>query len=276
MIAKTGFFFNINNRRFLSLITVFAFLVKFPIYITHLWLPKAHVEAPVAGSIILAGVLLKLGGYGILRMRRAFNLNWLIVQLLRISLLGGGALRILCLIQRDMKVVIAYSSVVHIALVIVGVLFLINWGLEGGFIIMIAHGVCSSGIFAAANIIYDRSHSRRFYFNRGYLNRMPPFSMAWFFLTVANFGGPFTYNLLGEILLIVNLSAISNITLIVLGLLSFFSAAYRIILYRSTNQGQIKLFIGQMGGFRSQEILIIYSHVWPLFFLCFLMRSFFV
>lgn len=243
------------------MITIFAFLVKFPMYGTHLWLPKAHVEAPVAGSIILAGVLLKLGGYGIMRIRRSFNLNWVWVQLFSLSLLGGGVLRILCLTQRDIKVVIAYSSVVHMALVIVAVLFLTNWGLEGGLIIMVAHGVCSSGIFAAANIIYERSHSRRFYFNRGYLNRMPVFSTIWFILIVANFGGPFIYNLLGEIILIINVASIRNPALIILCLLSFFSAAYSIVLYRSTNQGQIKVFMCQNKLFRLREALILFSHV---------------
>jgi len=269
-----GCFFNSLSSRFLSLITVLAFLVKFPMYFTHLWLPKAHVEAPVSGSIILAGVLLKLGGYGILRIGGIFNINWLTTQLLRVSLLGGGLLSILCLTQRDIKVVIAYSSVVHIALVIAGVLFLSNWGLEGRLIIIIAHGVCSSGIFAAANIIYERSHSRRFYFNSGNLNNMPAFPLFWFTMIVANFGGPFTFNLLGEILLIVNLATITSFTLTVLCLLSFFSAAYRIILYRSTNQGQIKSFINFISPLKPQEMLIISSHVWPLFLLCLFLRSF--
>lgn len=275
ILPKIRFLLNITNRRFLSLITIFAFLVKFPMYGTHLWLPKAHVEAPVAGSIILAGVLLKLGGYGIIRIRRSFNLNWVWVQLFSLSLLGGGVLRILCLTQRDIKVVIAYSSVVHMALVIVGVLFITNWGLEGGLIIMVAHGVCSSGIFAAANIIYERRHSRRFYFNRGYLNRMPVFSTIWFILIVANFGGPFIYNLLGEIILIINVALIRNPALIILCLLSFFSAAYSIILYRSTNQGQIKVFMCQNKLFRLREALILFSHVWPLLFLCTFLRAFF-
>jgi NADH-ubiquinone oxidoreductase chain 4 len=206
-------------------------------------------------------VLLKLGGYGILRVRRIFNIDYLITQLLRISLLGGGLLSVLCLTQRDIKVVIAYSSVVHIALVIAGVLFLSNWGLEGSVIIIVAHGVCSSGIFAAANLIYERRHSRRFYFNRGNLNNMPAFSLIWFTLIVANFGGPFTFNLLGEILLIVNIASISNFTLVVLCALSFFSAAYRIILYSSTNQGQLKSFVGFIRPIKPQEIIILYSHV---------------
>jgi len=140
----------INNIPLLSIFSVIAFLVKFPIYLVHQWLPKAHVEAPVGGSMILAGILLKLGGYGIIRLGWLFNSSNILSVLIRVSLLGGGILGIICLIISDIKVIIAYSSVVHIALIIVGVLSLYSWGIGGSIIIMMAHGLCSSGIFACA------------------------------------------------------------------------------------------------------------------------------
>jgi NADH-ubiquinone oxidoreductase chain 4 len=101
---------------------------------------------------------------------RTTGVNLLNSQIFSLALIGGGILGVLCIVQRDIKVIIAYSSVVHMALVIAGVLSLTKWGVEGVIIIMLAHGVCSSGIFAAANIIYERSHSRRFFFNSGLLN----------------------------------------------------------------------------------------------------------
>ena len=265
---KIRIIFRIKVSNFLWLIRVLAFLVKFPIYLVHLWLPKAHVEAPVAGSIILAGVLLKLGGYGILRLVSITSINNLISQILSLSLIGGGILRILCVVQRDIKVVIAYSSVVHMALVIAGVLSLTKWGFEGTMIIILAHGICSSGIFAGANLIYERSHSRSFFFNQGLLNNRSIFSIFWFILIVANFGGPFTYNLLGEVILILNLSFISINRLLVILALSFFSAAYSLILYSSTNQGQLSSNNITLNFLTKSEIFILFSHVWRLLFLC--------
>jgi len=267
LIISESFIFN-QNHCLVYFFLILAFLVKFPIWGLHLWLPKAHVEAPVSGSMILAGVLLKLGGYGLIRLMGALALNEIVYFVIRVALMGGGVLGILCTIVRDIKVIIAYSSVVHIALIIVGVLSFCVWGIAGGIIIIIAHGVCSSGIFALANLIYERTHSRSLILNKGGLNSIPSLSIFWFLLIVANFGGPFTFNLLGEILLIIRLTQVNNILLLSLCLLSFFSAAYSLVLYSSAHQGQLSG--GSLISCAScrREDLILIRHIWPLLVLC--------
>jgi len=256
-----------RTTRFVTLrfITILAFVVKFPIYFVHLWLPKAHVEAPVAGSIILAGVLLKLGGYGIIRLSAFFLHNPLIFSVGILTMWGGGVLGALCLRIRDIKVIIAYSSVVHIRLVFIGVISYFSWGLNGAIVIMVAHGLCSSGMFAWANMVYERRHSRRLTLNKGLLTISPSFRFWWFLLIVRNFAGPFTLNLAGEIFLIINTMVCRNLFWVRIAFISFFSAGYSLLLYSSTQQG--RAVAGNILGLEriSLEQQVIFAHVWPVY-----------
>jgi len=162
---------------------------------------------------------------------------------------------------------IAYSSVVHIALIIINVFSKNFWRINGRIIIIIAHGICSSGIFSSANIIYERSHSRIIMLNKRNLNFFANIAIFWFLLCMANFGGPFTYNLLGEISLIIRLSTINYLFVIFIIFISFFSAAYRLILYSNLQQGSNNNLVFNINKINFRENIILLSHSWLLLIL---------
>nr|ASY97880.1 NADH dehydrogenase subunit 4 [Miomantis caffra] len=254
---------------YLYLSMIMAFLVKMPMYLVHLWLPKAHVEAPISGSMILAGVLLKLGGYGLLRVfeyltevGKSINFIWL-----SISLLGGFFVSLMCLRQVDMKALIAYSSVVHMGLIIGGLMTLNIWGFYLTFVLMIAHGLCSSGLFCLANISYERLGSRSLMINKGLMNLMPGMTLWWFLLLSCNMAAPPSMNLLGEIGLINSMMSWMWMVMLFLMLISFFSAAYSLYLYSFSQHG-----LYYSGNFSSvsgycREYLLLLLHWMPLNFL---------
>nr|YP_010852933.1 NADH dehydrogenase subunit 4 [Coladenia maeniata]WGM81086.1 NADH dehydrogenase subunit 4 [Coladenia maeniata] len=245
---------------------ILAFLVKMPMYFVHLWLPKAHVEAPVSGSMILAGIMLKLGGYGLLRVMiiiqsisLKMNFFWVII-----SMVGGFYISLKCLCQVDMKSLIAYSSVAHMGMVISGIMTMNYWGFMGAYTLMIGHGLCSSGMFCLANINYERLSSRSLFINKGMMNFMPSMSLWWFLLLSSSMAAPPSLNLMGEISLINSLMSWSWMTMLMLMMISFFSASYSLYLYSYIQHGKYNLSLYSFYTGVSREYLLLLLHWLPL------------
>nr|YP_010309649.1 NADH dehydrogenase subunit 4 [Gymnothorax pseudothyrsoideus]QSV37220.1 NADH dehydrogenase subunit 4 [Gymnothorax pseudothyrsoideus] len=246
-----------------------AFLVKMPLYGVHLWLPKAHVEAPIAGSMVLAAVLLKLGGYGMMRVlmiltpiTKELAYPFIILALWGIIMTGS-----ICMRQTDLKSMIAYSSVSHMGLVAAGILIQTPWGFTGAIILMIAHGLVSSALFCMANTNYERTHSRTLLLARGLQTLLPLMATWWFITSLANLALPPLPNLMGELMIIISVFNWSYFTIILTGLGTLITAGYSLYMFLMTQRGPTPSHLIGLEPSHTREHLLITLHLAPLMLL---------
>nr|AOY35906.1 NADH dehydrogenase subunit 4 [Aetobatus narinari] len=242
-----------------------AFLVKMPLYGTHLWLPKAHVEAPIAGSMILAAILLKLGGYGMMRIIPVLTplTKELAFPFLILALWGVIMTSSICLRQTDLKSLIAYSSVSHMGLVAAAILIQTPWSFAGATALMIAHGLISSTLFCLANTNYERTHTRTLLLTRGMQITLPLMATSWLLANLANLALPPSPNLTGELLIISSLFMWSQWTIILTGLGVLLTASYSLYMFIMTQRGPLMPYLILTNPSHTREHLLMYLHLIP-------------
>ena len=244
-----------------------SFAVKIPMWPVHTWLPDAHVEAPTAGSVILAGVLLKMAGYGFIRFSIGMfpiASSYFAPFVFTLSIIAIIYASLIALVQKDMKKLIAYSSVAHMGFVTLGIFTFSLQGIEGAMMQMISHGIVSAALFLCVGVVYDRIHTREIERYGGLVNRMPIYSFAFMVFIMGSIGLPGTSGFVGEFLVLMSLFSINTYFAVFATTGVVLAAAYSLWLYRKVIFGSlIKEDLQDILDLSRREIIILF----PLAFL---------
>ena len=271
--------FPVETQTWLWLAFFASFAVKIPMWPVHTWLPDAHVEAPTAGSVILAAVLLKFGGYGFLRFSLPMfpEASVMFTPLIyTLSIVAVIYTSLVALAQEDMKKLIAYSSVAHMGFVTIGTFTLTVQGVEGAIYMMLSHGIVSAALFLIVGVVYDRIHSREISAYGGLVHRMPAYALIFMLFMLASVGLPGTGGFVGEFLILVGAFKVNTWVAALAATGMILSAAYMLYLYRRVIFGKLtKDSLAAIGDMNAREIavfaplvvLVIFMGVYPAPFL---------
>ena len=261
MVQLMDHSFPVSMQPWLWLAFFASFAVKVPMWPVHTWLPDAHVEAPTAGSVILAGVLLKFGGYGFLRFSLPMFPDATIqfaTLIFTLSIIAVIYTSLVALAQTDMKKLIAYSSIAHMGFVTAGTFTLTTQGIEGAIYQMLSHGVVSAALFLIVGVVYDRIHSREISDYGGLVYRMPAYSLVFMLFMLASVGLPGTGGFVGEILVLVGLFQVNPWLAAFAATGVILSAAYMLFLYR-------RIIFGQLTKENLMKIKDLNAREWAIF-----------